>query len=775
MRKWTPKIRKLIIVTIVSIFLVILLFILFISPLTKYLVQKYDEKYTGRQITMDWAYVNPFTGYFHFSNLKIQELKSDSLFFQSKSVSLKISVLKIISKTFEITKLTLDHPIGIVIQNKKDFNYTDLIDKFTPDKMDTTVSGIHFSILKVKIIEGEIHYRENQIPINYFIKELNLESTGMRWDVDTVVGTFSFLPGIGEGKVNGNFDINLKSEDYRYDLNVEKLDLNIIGQYLKELSNYGTFSANLDANLKATGNFSDQREITLKGMLAINDFHIGKSKNDDYLSFEKFVMAIHNLSPNKHIYEYDSVSLIKPYFKYEMYEKTDNLQTMFGKGGSNVYAVADDNTKFNLIIEIARTVKEMARNFFQSYYRINRLAIYDADFKFIDYTLNEKFSTELSPLNFIADSIDKNRSWVTASLKSGIEPYGDGSVSLRVNPKDTGDFDMQYHFKNIPVATFNPYLISYTSFPLDRGKIDFKGSWNVRNGDIKSVNHLQVIDPRVTKRIKNKNTTWIPLPLIFSFVREFGNVIDYEIPITGSLKSPTFHLKDVVLDLIGNIFVKPVKTAYRMEVKELEYEIEKSITFKWPTQQATILSGQKKFVNKIDNFLQDNPKASITIYPKQFESKEKEYLLYFESKKKFYLSKRDKMNKSFDESDSIDVNLLSIKNPDFVKYVNSLVKDTMLFNMYDRCIKMVGSGFINERFEQLNESRERAFMACFDKKVIGQIKIMKAENTIPYNGFSFYKIDYNGTIPERLENAYDDLKVLNDEAPRNKYVRGRKK
>ena len=133
------------------------------------------------------------------------------------------------------------------------------------------------------------------------------------------------------------------------------------------------------------------------------------------------------------------------------------------------------------------------------------------------------------------------------------------------------------------------------------------------------------------------------------------------------------------------------------------------------------------------------------------------------------------MNKSFDESDSIDVNLLSIKNPDFIKYVNSLVKDTMLFNMYDRCKKMVGSSFINERFEQLNESRERAFMACFDKKVIGQIKIMKAENTIPYNGFSFYKIDYNGTIPERLENAYDDLKVLNDEAPRNKYVRGRKK
>ena len=29
---------------------------------------------------------------------------------------------------------------------------------------------------------------------------------------------------------------------------------------------------------------------------------------------------------------------------------------------------------------------------------------------------------------------------------------------------------------------FNPYLITYTSFPLDRGTIELNGTWNVRNG-----------------------------------------------------------------------------------------------------------------------------------------------------------------------------------------------------------------------------------------------------------------------------------------------------
>ena len=67
-------IKVLSIVTAVVLLTVVLIF-LFISPITKYLIEKYDEEYTGRQITMDRVYVNPFTGYFHFTNLKIYEHK----------------------------------------------------------------------------------------------------------------------------------------------------------------------------------------------------------------------------------------------------------------------------------------------------------------------------------------------------------------------------------------------------------------------------------------------------------------------------------------------------------------------------------------------------------------------------------------------------------------------------------------------------------------------------------------------------------------------------
>src|SRR5436853_1854896 len=110
------KLKKPLLIFISTIVILVVVVIIFISPITKYLIEKYDEKYTGRQITMDWVYVNPFTGYMHISNLKIYEHKSDSIFFSAQGLNINFEMFKMLSKTYEISDLTLNHPKGIFIQ-----------------------------------------------------------------------------------------------------------------------------------------------------------------------------------------------------------------------------------------------------------------------------------------------------------------------------------------------------------------------------------------------------------------------------------------------------------------------------------------------------------------------------------------------------------------------------------------------------------------------------------------------------------------------------------
>ncbi len=777
----TP-LKKTILIVFGAILSAAVVIILLISPIAKYLLEKYAEKYTGRQVKMSWIYINPFTGYVHISNLKIYESKSlpgyrtgDSIFFTARGVSVNFALLKLLSKTVEITEATLDQPHGIIIQNKKVLNFTDLIKLFTPKKPSTTPSSVHFSILKISLKNGVFRYREDVTPIDYFIKEVNIESAGKRWNADTMGVHFSFTSGTGTGRAKGNFTINYETLDYHYSVVVQKFDLSIIEQYLREITNHGSFSANIDADMKAKGNFKDEENITMSGQLAVNDFHFGKNPKEDLSSFKKLSLAIIEISPKNHQYLFDSVSLVKPYFIYEIYDYLDNLQRMFGKNGANISSAAADPAKFNLVIEIARYVKVLARNFFQSEYKIDRLAIYDGNLQFNDYSVKEKFSASAYPLYIVADSVDKNHKWVNVAFKSGIKPYGDLNVTLRINPTDSTDFDLQYDLKRVPASVFNPYLITYTSFPLDRGTIEIKGSWNVRNGIIQSKNHLVVIDPRIGIRSANKNTKWLPMRLMMSLVRERGNVIDYEIPITGNLKDPKFHLHDVLVDIVENIFVKPATGPYRMEVKDLEAEIEQSLTLKWNMRQNSLLPQQEKFIDEMVDFLKDNPDASISVYPMVYAEKEKEYIGFFEAKKKYFLRNREKKSLQFSEADSIDVDNKSVKDSLFVRYLNKYLDDSLLFTIQEKCNRYIGIITISNTFRLLNKERETAFLHSFTQKgVENRVKFHSPENTIPYNGFSFYKIVYKGDFPKSLLKAYRKMNELNNEKPRKKFRKERK-
>lgn len=754
------------------------LIIIFISPITKYLVEKYDEKYTGRQITMDQAYVNPFTGYVRFDDLIIKEFQSDSIFLSLKGVSANFEMFKMLFKTYEISELVLDQPKGMILQNgdKHDLNFKDIIEKFTPKKTHKVRSPLHFSILKININDGEFYYRENITPISYFIKSVNIESNGIHWDTDTIAFRFSFLSGIGNGDMKGNFTINSKNQDYRFAVVANKYDLQVLEQYLKDMANYGNFSANLDADLNAKGNFNSKEDITIKGMLSLNDFRFGKNPKEDYTSFEKMLITINELSPKNHKYSFDSIALTHPYFKYERYDHLDNFQTMFGKKGSKISAATGTSKKFNLIIEIARYVKVLAKNFLKSNYEINRVAIYKGDLKFNDYSLGEKFSVELDPLYFTADSINRKYKRVNAFLKSGVKPYGYISIALSINPKDSSDFDMYYNFQKISASIFNPYLISYTSFPLDRGTIELHGTWNVRNGMIQSINHLVLIDPRLNNRIKNKAARWIPMRLLMYFVRETGNVIDYEIPITGNLKNPKFHLKDVAIDAVKNIFIKPATTPYRLEVKNMETEIEKTLVIKWEMRSSTLEHNQEIFIKKMTDFLSDNPDVRIMVYPQHYTLKEKENILFFEAKKKYFLAINNKNELTFNEEDSVKINKMSIKDSCFVNYLNKHVPDPMLFTTQDKCARFLDSFIVNAKLNQLNKERAKVFMFYFkEEEVENQIKIHHEKSVIPYNGFSFYKIEYKDELPNSLMRAYQKMNQLNDEAPRKKFKKEREK
>lgn len=478
-----------------------------------------------------------------------------------------------------------------------------------------------------------------------------------------------------------------------------------------------------------------------------------------------------DVNPREYSYYIDTIRIDKPFFKYERYDHLDNVSALFGKNMQNIKDVKADSTKFNLVIEIGKYVNDIIKNFLKSYYKINRVGIHNGDIRFNDFSLREKFGVAADPLEFIADSIDKNHRRMNLRLATAVKPYGDINVNISIDPNNYGTFDVNYKIEKIPLPMFNPYLLTYTSFPLDRGSLDFNGDLNVVDSNINSNNHLLILDPRVGKRLKKNDTKWIPVPLIMSIVRERSDVIDYEIPIKGSLRDPKFKLWYVIEDILGNLFIKPVTSPYIFHVKDVEKEVEKFLSLKWETRKYTLRYGQEKFVERMASFLEETPNASIVVSPMEYTDKEKEYILFFEAKKKFVL--RDTKSKIISEEDSINIDRMNIKDSTFVRYLNKLVGDTPMFTIQEKCKYYLGDAIVTARFNQLIKDRYNTFISYFPQNVRSRIKMKQSQTVIPFNGFSYYKIEYKGEIPKKLQESYDEINDLNEENPRRQYLKAR--
>jgi hypothetical protein len=755
-RSWK---KRLLIFAFVIIALILVL-ILVASPLTKYLVEKYDVKYTGREVTVSRAYVNPVTGKVSLNNLKIFEEESDSVFFSVKRISVDMSLLKLISGTYQVSSLLIDRPEVNVMQTDSIFNFSDLIDRFAVPA-DTIKKELHLNVLNISIRDGSVSYHQKNIPLDYSIREINFSSSGKYWNVDSVSGRFSLMP--ANASLSGNFTINTDSMSYKVSASLRNFSLELAEQYLKKYTGSARLSAAVNMDIKAAGNTKKPKDVDASGRVEVDSFRLGPSPETDYASVKSMVLNFSEINPDKGKYYLDSIFIDKLSVLYQRFDTLDNFRRLFKSLLSS-----------DTIQEVADTVN-LGWKILNSDYFVNHLEFRDANIRFDDFSLAEKFSMAFQPLNILADSVDKLNKRVKINIKSGIRPYGSFNATISMNPKNSKYFDLTYHFRDLSASSFNPYIVTYTSHQLDKGTIEMNGDWTVRDNNLRALNHFVLINPRATEKVKGKETKKAPLPLIMAFVKERGSGIDYEIPVTGKMDDPKFHLRDVITDLLTNILVKPPTTPYRMQVRNIEESVEKTLTVKWRMRQTAISEDQDDFLKRIAGFLEENHDAHLTVIPVYHEEKEKENLLVFEAKKKYFLVSQGKKVGPLSKNDSMKVEKMSSKDKKFIRYLNNSLKNPSMLTLQDKCYRFIGKETVERRYDELQEERKQAFLYFFKKnKTDDRIELLKPRNEVPFNWFSYFKIEYKGEVPEALKEAYQKLYQANTEPPRRKFFQFRK-
>jgi hypothetical protein len=133
-------------------------------------------------------------------------------------------------------------------------------------------------------------------------------------------------------------------------------------------------------------------------------------------------------------------------------------------------------------------------------------------------------------------------------------------------------------------------------------------------------------------------------------------------------------------------------------------------------------------------------------------------------------------NGEYNMVDSFKVEKMSIRDSFFTKAMDKSIKGKKLYTIQDKCREYLGKNIVETRYKQLADAREKTFREYFREKGVNeQVKFSKGVNHVPYNGFSFYKIDYKGEIPYNLYKAYSKMNDLDDAPPRRRFKKERRK
>lgn len=736
---------SVIILCVLLLFVVIV--IAFISPITKFLIEKYSEKYVGRKIVMSWLYVNPFSGYVNAHNLTIYEKESPQIFIKTKNLALNITVLKIFGKAYELSSLNADQLWVNIVQDSTKFNFDDLFE------IDTLKKKIPYCIRNIHVSNSEIHYNELTIPVHYYVKKVNIQCPSIESAVDTIHLSYEFVSGPGSGAMKGTLNTNVKNKNFDLKALIVRFDLAPLQQYVKDFTTHINLTAFLDADIHTIGNLTNTMKMMTTGKFAVSDFHFGRLATEDYLSFKKLAMNIDSLAPYKKEYFFSKVALDSPYIKYEKYDQLDNFSRMFGVKGANIKQAREQHYHVNIIFVIADYLKELALNLLNSQYRFDQFNITHARLQYNDYSLLQKFSLQADPVTITASDINTNSKRMYFTLKSGLNPFGNLNVKVDINPKDIGDFHMDYDVRNMPLPLFNPYMITYTSHQFHKGTLELYGKWDVVNKQINSSNHVLVINPTMADRVKNEGADRLPMGIILWFVRNWNHVIDVEIPITGDLTQPSYHLGNVILDVLKNILVKPPTFPYRATVQVEKKKKEEFVMMEWKLRQVKMEDDQLDQLKKISRYMFFHGKSYLTVSPKYFEDLEKESFLLFEAKKKYYASVHNLKLAGISEEDSLAIDRMSIKDSAFVHYLDRNANPSgMEYTVQGKCRNLIGPDKVNREYNDMLVARKKQVMDYFtDKKVTDRVTFEHGVSTIPPSGFSHYIFTYKGELPEEVQ------------------------
>lgn len=532
------QIPKIIILVVAILLAIAVLLGIFSGPIAKYYIENHDKELIGRKVRIEKLVINPVFGTVKARNLNIYEKDDNAHFLAFRNLKVKMSVVKLISKNFNINRIEFDSLDVNILQNEKKFNFDDILAKFKSDstKKDAAAKPWILDINNITILKSHINYKDLQVGSKWGFNKINIKIPRVYFaGKNTDAGiNLNFAEG---GSLSAKLAYNMESSMYDLSLIIRKFTLEGVLPYVQQSANADKMSGLLSINMHVKGSQEHIMEADIKGRASVNNFSLSSDKEGLIIALDSASTNIEDLDLKKNVGNFDYIRLYNPRTQYVMHKDSTNNFTYLMKKSSKASSSKSSSSSKSMRISI------------------KQMRIYDGNVIYKDEALPGGFDYALSEINVMADNLNPDASnRIKGSAVLG--KAGKVNFDWAGNFENMRNMDLRLTLKNIDFTDFTPYSKHFVGNKLEGGVLQFISRNVIKDNKLVGDNKLEIFKPKVSKRVNNHPVYNLPVRLGVYVLTDRKGLMSIDLPVTGDLDNPKFSYRKIIFKTIGNVLVK---------------------------------------------------------------------------------------------------------------------------------------------------------------------------------------------------------------------------
>ena len=195
---------------------------------------------------------------------------------------------------------------------------------------------------------------------------------------------------------------------------------------------------------------------------------------------------------------------------------------------------------------------------------IGKITLKDGKVDFSDHFIRPNYSADLSELTGSVSRMTADTPG-NVELRGRVQQTAPLEITGRINPLARDLFlDIKASARDVELPPLTPYAAKYAGYGIEKGKLSMAVQYHLENRKLTAENHINLDQLTFGEKIDSPTATKLPVLLAVALLKDRNGVIDFDLPITGSIDDPQFSLGGVIVRVLVNLLVKAVTSPFAL-------------------------------------------------------------------------------------------------------------------------------------------------------------------------------------------------------------------